>query len=76
MSSWWAQDDTRDPKECRDEGLIIIIKQKVNETKKKRSKLKHKMTQPTQNSTGGYHRLGKEQGNTANKEQRLYHSRQ
>ena len=34
MSSWWAQDDTRDPKECRDEGLKTTIKQNKKVFKK------------------------------------------
>ena len=44
-----------------------------NKTKQNKTKLEPRMTQPTQSgkSMGGYHRLGREQGNTANKEQRL-----
>ena len=39
MSNWWAKDDTRDPKESRDEGP----KNKNNKTKQKGTKTKTKI---------------------------------
>ena len=46
MVSWWAKDDTRGPKEGRDERL----KAKLKQTKEHKNKVKltHGVTQPTQ----------------------------
>ena len=58
MFSWWSKGDIIYAKGGRDEGL------------KTKNKIKERVTQPTQ-SGGAYHRLGREQPNTAKKQQRL-----
>ena len=49
MSSWWAKDDTRDPKKSsKDEGLKNNNKTKQGH--KNKNTLEHRVTHPTQSS--------------------------
>ena len=70
-SSWWAKEDTRDPKEGRDEEPKNNTKTKQRLQIQNQIETQGDVAGAKWQSTGGYHRLGREQGNTTNKKQRL-----